>query len=51
MKPSPFYRNEKERQELLAKRDAFTFNNPDEVPKCVILIAGREGSGKMAQTT
>jgi hypothetical protein len=45
-KPNPFYKNEKERQELMAKRDNFKFSDPDEAPKLVILIAGKEGSGK-----
>lgn len=46
MKQSPFYKNDKERQELMAKRDAFTFRTPDVLPRFVALIAGKEGSGK-----
>ncbi len=46
MKPSAYFANEKERQELLAMRDAFRFSEPEELPKLVILLAGREGSGK-----
>jgi len=45
-KPNPFYRNDKERQELTAQRDAFKFSDPNETPKFVALIAGKEGSGK-----
>lgn len=45
-KASPFFKNEKERQELISLRDAFKFSDPSEVSKLVILIAGREGSGK-----
>jgi hypothetical protein len=44
--PSPFYKNDKERQELIQKRDTFTFSEPVALPKVVVLIAGREGSGK-----
>ncbi len=44
--PSPFYKNEKERQELIQRRDSFTFSEPLALPKVVVLIAGREGSGK-----
>jgi hypothetical protein len=43
---SPFFKNEKERQDLIARRDAFTFSDPNEQSKLVVLIAGREGSGK-----
>jgi len=46
MKPSPYYKNEKERQELSALREAFRFSEPEPMPKLVVLIAGREGSGK-----
>ena len=46
MKPNPFYKDEKERLELMLKRDAFTFSQPDTQPKLAVLIAGREGSGK-----
>lgn len=45
-KPNPFYRNEKEKQELVQMRDSFTFSDPEEASKLVILISGREGSGK-----
>lgn len=45
-KPHPFYSNEKERQELITQRDAFKFTEPDQTPKLVVVIAGREGSGK-----
>ena len=45
-KPSPFYRNEKEKQELVQLRDTFKFSDPEETSKLVILISGREGSGK-----
>jgi hypothetical protein len=45
-KPSPFYRSEKERQELVLLRDNFTFYDPEEQSKLVAVIAGREGSGK-----
>lgn len=46
MKPSPFFKNEKERQELIQLRDNFTFSVQDELPKSVVLIAGKEGAGK-----
>lgn len=46
MKPNPYFKNEKEQQDLIAKRDAFRFTEPQGAPKAVILIAGREGSGK-----
>jgi hypothetical protein len=45
-KPSPFYKNDKERQELIVRRDSFAFSEPASMPKIVALIAGREGSGK-----
>jgi len=45
-KPNPFYQNDNERQELMAKRDSFTFGSPDVPSKFVALIAGKEGSGK-----
>ena len=46
MKPSPYFQNDKEQQELLAKRDAFKFSEPEQSPRLVILVSGREGSGK-----
>src|ERR1041385_2814339 len=46
MKPNPFYKDDKERQELMQKRDAFSFSQPEDAPKLLLLIAGREGSGK-----
>jgi len=45
-KPNPFYKDEKEKQDLMALRDAFKFADPSDSTKQVILIAGREGSGK-----
>jgi hypothetical protein len=45
-KPNPFYKDDKERQELIVRRDAFSFSDPIALPKLVLLIAGREGSGK-----
>jgi hypothetical protein len=45
-KPNPFYTNEKEKQELIERRDTFTFDSPDAHNKLVVLIAGKEGSGK-----
>ncbi len=45
MKPNPYFRDDKERLELLALRDAFQFSDP-KPSKLFILIAGREGSGK-----
>ena len=46
MKISPYYTSEKERQELLSRRDAFRFSELEALPKLLVLIAGREGSGK-----
>jgi len=46
MKPNPYYKDEKEKEALAAKRDAFTFAEPTASPRLVILLAGREGSGK-----
>jgi len=46
MKISPYYRNEKERQQLISLRDSFVFSEVEELPKMVVLIAGKEGSGK-----
>jgi hypothetical protein len=46
MKPSPFYKNDKERQEMMAKFDNFTFSTPEVLPRFVALIAGKEGCGK-----
>jgi len=46
MKPSPYYRNEREYKDLLARSDSFTFNDPNESPPLICLIAGKEGSGK-----
>ncbi len=46
MKPSPYFQNDKEQQELLAKRDSFKFSEPELSPKLVLLVSGREGSGK-----
>ena len=43
---NPYYRTQKERDELIQKRDSFTFNEIEKLPKLVVLIAGREGSGK-----
>lgn len=45
-KPNPFYKNDKERQELTTQRDAFKFSDPEDTSKLVVLIAGKEGSGK-----
>jgi hypothetical protein len=45
-KPSPFFKNEKEKQELIQLRDSFQFSDPEETSKLIVLIAGREGSGK-----
>ena len=46
MKPNPYFANDKERAELLARRDSFKFTEPEPLPKLVVLIAGREGTGK-----
>ncbi len=46
MKPSPFYKNEKERLELQAMEEAFRFSEPESLPHLVALISGKEGSGK-----
>jgi len=46
MKISPYYRNEKERQQLITLRDSFVFSEIEELPKMVVLVAGKEGSGK-----
>lgn len=46
MKPSAYYRNEKERLELLHRIPDFKFTNPEEKSRFIALIAGREGSGK-----
>ena len=46
MKPSPYFANDKEKADLLARRDAFKFTDPEPLPKLVVLIAGREGTGK-----
>ncbi len=46
MKPNPYFANDKQKAELLARRDAFKFTDPEPLPKLVILIAGREGTGK-----
>jgi hypothetical protein len=46
MKPHPYYQNEKEMRELIARRDAFTFDEPETMPKSLVLVAGKEGSGK-----
>jgi len=43
---NPYYRNNKEKEELIKKRDSFTFDEVEKLPKLVILIAGREGVGK-----
>ena len=45
-KPSPFYGSEKERLELIARRDAFRFSETDPTPRLIVVVAGREGSGK-----
>ncbi|MFZ4622374.1 MAG: AAA family ATPase [Bacteroidota bacterium] len=45
-KPNPYYSNEKEREELNRMSLSFAFNEIEEHPKTVILIAGKEGSGK-----
>lgn len=45
-KPNPYYSNEKEREELNKLSAAFAFNEVEEHPKTVVLIAGKEGSGK-----
>ena len=46
MKPNPYFANEKEKLDLMARRDSFKFTEPEPLPKLVVLIAGREGSGK-----
>jgi hypothetical protein len=46
MTMNPLYRTEKDRQEILTRRDAFRFADPEVPPKLVALIAGREGCGK-----
>ena len=43
---SPYYQNEKEKAELIRQREAFTFSEYDDNPRLVLLVAGREGSGK-----
>jgi len=45
-KPSPFYKNDKERQLLIQERDAFRFDDSPPDCKLVLLLAGREGAGK-----
>jgi hypothetical protein len=45
-KPSPFYKDEKERQLLIQERDAFKFEESPPDGKLVVLVAGKEGSGK-----
>jgi hypothetical protein len=45
-KTSPYFDTEAEKQELLARRDAFKFSTFEDSPKLVVLVAGREGSGK-----
>lgn len=46
MKPNPFYKDDKERQDLTKRRDTFSFHTPEEEPKLLVLLAGREGTGK-----
>ncbi len=46
MKPNAFYKNEAERKELQARCDTFRFSSPEATSKLVVLIAGKEGSGK-----
>jgi len=46
MKPNPYFSNDQEKANLLARRDAFKFTEPELLPKLVVLIAGREGTGK-----
>ena len=46
MKPNPYFANDKEKADLLARRDSFKFTEPEPLPKVVVLIAGREGIGK-----
>jgi hypothetical protein len=45
-KPHPYYQNEKEHRELIANCESFKFNEVDDSSKLVVLIAGKEGSGK-----
>lgn len=45
-KPNPYFQSEKEMMELQQRRDAFTFADPELASKLVVLIAGKEGSGK-----
>ncbi len=45
-KPNPYYNNDKEREELNRMSASFAFNEVEENPKTVVLIAGKEGSGK-----
>lgn len=46
MKQSPFYKDEKERLELESKLSSFSFSNPEPMPKLLVLVSGKEGSGK-----
>ncbi len=46
MKPNPYFANDKEKLDLMARRDSFKFTDPEPLPKLVVLIAGREGTGK-----
>jgi len=45
-KPNPFYKNDRERDEIAVKRDTFKFSDPNDPAQLIVLIAGREGSGK-----
>lgn len=45
-KPNPYFTTEKEREELNRLSASFSFTEPEEYPKTVVLIAGKEGSGK-----
>ena len=46
MKPNAYCKTEKEEQQLAALRDDFKFTEPEPLPKVVVLLAGKEGSGK-----
>jgi len=46
MQPNPFYKDEKERNALSARIASFSFSEADKMPKTVVLVAGKEGSGK-----
>ena len=46
MIPNAYCQTEKQERQLAAMRDDFKFTEPEALPKVVVLLAGREGSGK-----